>query len=195
MDVIVINGGSALAGTVTASGAKNAALPLVFSSLLAEGVYTFHNVPQLKDIDSAELLLNHLNCETHRDGNRLKVTINRPGSLVAPYDIVRKMRAFRAQFDRKEGESDTRLDGTLDEGPVSLVHEEKRAERRNVRVVGCEEIDVSIAIHIAPDRRFAEAFNEEPEFLSDVNEIGITVVPEEERPPPVAEDHQVDITV
>ncbi len=93
MDVIVINGGRALAGTVATSGAKNAALPLLFSSLLAEGVHTFHNVPQLNDIDSAELLLNHLNCKTRRVGNQLTVVVNRPGSFVAPYDIVRKMRA------------------------------------------------------------------------------------------------------
>lgn len=93
MNVIVIQGGRALAGAVTTSGAKNSALPLLFASLLAEGEHGFHNVPRLKDIDSTELLLNHLNCETRRDSNRLVVRANRPASFVAPYDIVRKMRA------------------------------------------------------------------------------------------------------
>ena len=93
MDAIIINGGQALHGTVKTSGAKNAALPLLFATLLAEGEHCFDNVPLLKDIDSAELLLNHLNCETFRDGNQLKVMVKRPESLVAPYDIVRKMRA------------------------------------------------------------------------------------------------------
>ena len=93
MDVIVINGGKTLNGAVTSSGSKNAALPLLFASLLAEGEHTYTNVPRLNDIDSTEDLLNHLNCETHRDGNQLKVTVNRPNSFVAPYDIVRKMRA------------------------------------------------------------------------------------------------------
>ncbi len=93
MDVIVINGGKALSGSVTTSGSKNAALPLLFAALLAKGEHSFENVPQLKDIDSTELLLNHLNCETYRTGNQLKVTVNEPGELVAPYDIVRKMRA------------------------------------------------------------------------------------------------------
>jgi len=93
MDVIVINGGKALNGSVNTSGSKNAALPLLFASLLAEGEHTFENVPLLKDIDSTELLLNHLNCTTQRSGHQLKVTVNRPESLVAPYDIVRKMRA------------------------------------------------------------------------------------------------------
>jgi len=93
MDVIVIHGDKALSGSVNTSGSKNAALPLLFASLLAEGEHQFDNVPMLKDIDSAELLLNHLNCETHRTGHQLRVTVNRPEALVAPYDIVRKMRA------------------------------------------------------------------------------------------------------
>ncbi len=93
MDVIVINGGKALNGSVTTSGSKNAALPLLFASLLAEGEHRFDNVPQLKDIDSTELLLNRLNCITHRTGKQMVVTVRKPKELVAPYDIVRKMRA------------------------------------------------------------------------------------------------------
>ncbi len=93
MDSIIIQGGKPLSGSVVTSGAKNAALPLLFSVLLAEGEYQFDNVPLLRDIDSTELLLNHLNCETHRDGARLTVRVKRPEQLVAPYDIVRKMRA------------------------------------------------------------------------------------------------------
>jgi UDP-N-acetylglucosamine 1-carboxyvinyltransferase len=93
MDVIVINGGKALSGSVATSGAKNAALPLLFASLLAPGEHRFDNVPLLKDIDSTELLLNHLNCQTRRDGSSMTVISNRPEELVAPYDIVRKMRA------------------------------------------------------------------------------------------------------
>ena len=93
MDVIIINGGKPLTGSVVTSGAKNAALPLLFASLLAEGEHSFDNVPFLKDIESTELLLHHLNCETYRSGSQLKVLVKRPKSLVAPYDIVRKMRA------------------------------------------------------------------------------------------------------
>jgi len=93
MDVIIINGGKPLTGSVVTSGAKNAALPLLFASLLAEGEHSFDNVPFLKDIESTELLLRHLNCETYRHDSQLKVVVKRPESLVAPYDIVRKMRA------------------------------------------------------------------------------------------------------
>ena len=93
MDVIVINGGKPLSGTIATSGSKNAALPLLFATLLAEGEHQFDNVPMLMDIDSTELLLNHLNCETIRAGHRMTVTVSEPEELVAPYDIVRKMRA------------------------------------------------------------------------------------------------------
>ena len=93
MDVMIIKGGQPLHGSVATSGAKNAALPLLFTTLLAEGEHSFQNVPFLKDIDSTELLLNHLNCKTYRDGEHFKVLVKKPESIVAPYDIVRKMRA------------------------------------------------------------------------------------------------------
>ena len=93
MDVMIIKGGKPLNGSVATSGAKNAALPLLFASLLAEGEHRFKNVPYLNDIDSTELLLNHLNCQTYRDGEWFKVLVKEPENIVAPYDIVRKMRA------------------------------------------------------------------------------------------------------
>ena len=93
MDSIIVTGGHTLHGKVSASGSKNAALPILFSSLLADGVHTFRNVPDLKDIESTELLLRHLNCDFQRDGDSTLVTTARPNELIAPYDIVRKMRA------------------------------------------------------------------------------------------------------
>ena len=50
MDYIKIKGGKALKGEVSVSGAKNSALPIIFSSLLAEGLHTFTNIPKLKDV-------------------------------------------------------------------------------------------------------------------------------------------------
>ena len=52
MDKMLVTSGNVLNGTVATSGAKNAALPILFSTLLAEGEHTFDNVPLLKDIDS-----------------------------------------------------------------------------------------------------------------------------------------------
>lgn len=93
MDKMLVHGGNVLNGTVKVSGAKNAALPILFSALLAEGEHVFHNVPKLHDIDSTCELLEKLGCETVRDGHTLKVKVQPPESLEAPYDIVRKMRA------------------------------------------------------------------------------------------------------
>ena len=93
MDSIAVVGGKTLNGTVDVSGSKNAALPILFSTLLADGVHEFENVPQLKDIDSTELLLNALNCDVVRDGNFMSVKVAPPKKPEASYDLVRKMRA------------------------------------------------------------------------------------------------------
>ena len=93
MDTIVINGGAALSGTVPTGGAKNAALPLLFATLLADGEYCFRNVPQLRDIDSTIVLLEHLDSSVERDGNTLFIHARECSHRDAPYDIVRKMRA------------------------------------------------------------------------------------------------------
>ncbi len=93
MDSIAVNGGATLGGSVSASGSKNAALPVLFATLLADGEHRFDNVPELKDIDSTELLLQSLNCETARDGHTVTIRVGRPDEPVAHYDLVRKMRA------------------------------------------------------------------------------------------------------
>ena len=94
MDKIVITGGKPLKGSVSVSGAKNACLPLMFSSLLTEGEHTFHNVPYLKDVETSLLLLQHFGCETKRAGDQLKIkTPKNLKSLKAPYQLVKQMRA------------------------------------------------------------------------------------------------------
>lgn len=93
MDKLVIAGGVKLNGTVAASGAKNAALPLLFSTLLAEGEHTFHNVPYLKDIESACQLLESLGCKCTHENYTLKIRVQKPKNFEAHYDLVRKMRA------------------------------------------------------------------------------------------------------
>src|SRR6188768_595132 len=93
MDKLVIEGGVPLKGTVAASGAKNAALPLMFATLLAEGEHIFHNVPYLKDIESAVDLLQSLGCECSHKNYTLRINVSRPAKFEAHYDLVRKMRA------------------------------------------------------------------------------------------------------
>ena len=93
MDSIIVKGGRTLGGRVATSGAKNAALPVLLSSLLADGTHTFERVPLLKDIDSARELLEALGGEFERDGTKVTVKTSPPAEKVAPYDLVRKMRA------------------------------------------------------------------------------------------------------
>ena len=93
MDKIVIKGGRVLNGQVKTSGAKNSALPLIFSSLLAAGEHIFNNVPNLADIKSGCALLESLGCKTQFANNTLKIEVPEQLSTEAHYDIVRKMRA------------------------------------------------------------------------------------------------------
>ncbi|HEX4926088.1 MAG TPA: UDP-N-acetylglucosamine 1-carboxyvinyltransferase [Bdellovibrionales bacterium] len=93
MDKLQIIGGAKLNGTVAASGAKNAALPLMFATLLAEGEHVFHNVPFLKDIESACELLESLGCKCTHENHTLRIRVEKPKTFEAHYDLVRKMRA------------------------------------------------------------------------------------------------------
>jgi len=93
MDKIIINGGKSLKGEVEISGAKNAALPILASSLLTEGVCIYTNVPNLQDINSIKLLLEHLGARIETDGDTVQIDTRGANNHEAPYDLVRKMRA------------------------------------------------------------------------------------------------------
>jgi len=98
MDKIRIRGGKPLKGTVPISGAKNAALPLMAASLLTEETLTLSNLPQLADIDTFINLLGQHGVELRLEGNGgagriLALTARDVTNTVAPYDLVRKMRA------------------------------------------------------------------------------------------------------
>lgn len=93
MDKMLVTSGSVLNGSVEVSGAKNAALPILFSTLLAEGEHTFDNVPLLKDIESTAELLKSLGCDSIREGHTFKVVVHKLKTFEAHYDLVRKMRA------------------------------------------------------------------------------------------------------
>ncbi|MBO4313105.1 MAG: UDP-N-acetylglucosamine 1-carboxyvinyltransferase [Desulfovibrio sp.] len=92
MDKLVIEGGRALKGEIAVSGSKNAALPILFASILLDSPCTFANVPDLRDIHTTLKLL-HLLGVPCSYGNHTVTT--EPGELIpeAPYDLVRTMRA------------------------------------------------------------------------------------------------------
>ncbi len=100
MDSIWIQGGKRLEGKIPISGAKNAALTLLPCALLTEEKLTLGNLPRLADVDSFGHLLNQLGVSTKVDGvkkgeygRRMTLQAGEIASTVAPYDMVRKMRA------------------------------------------------------------------------------------------------------
>jgi UDP-N-acetylglucosamine 1-carboxyvinyltransferase len=94
MDKFLIRGGSRLRGTVTVSGAKNSALPIMAGALLAEGPSTIRSVPHLADIEAMTDLLGHLGCNVQRlEDDSLRIEPVDESRCHADYDRVRKMRA------------------------------------------------------------------------------------------------------
>lgn len=93
MDKIIVEGGRGLNGEVHISGAKNAALPILISSLLTDGTSTFSNVPRLQDIHSTALLLENLGARVETEAETVQIDAGGQIQPEAAYDIVRKMRA------------------------------------------------------------------------------------------------------
>ena len=93
MDKILVEGGRSLKGEVKISGAKNAALPILISSLLTDGWNTFTNVPNLRDIQSTKDLLVNLGAKVKTDKDTVQIDAGGVSNHEAPYDLVRKMRA------------------------------------------------------------------------------------------------------
>ncbi|MEE8171840.1 MAG: UDP-N-acetylglucosamine 1-carboxyvinyltransferase [Alphaproteobacteria bacterium] len=96
MDKIRIRGGRPLHGNVEISGAKNAALPLMVASLLSSAPVTLSRVPRLADIDTLAKLLRKLGVKIDvpdTDGDTLTLDAAEITGTMAPYDLVRRMRA------------------------------------------------------------------------------------------------------
>ncbi|MEO1014282.1 MAG: UDP-N-acetylglucosamine 1-carboxyvinyltransferase [Pseudomonadota bacterium] len=93
MDKLAIIGGRPLFGDVPISGAKNSALKLMAASLLTDQPLRLSNVPALADVDMLLRLLAELGVEAVREGGDLTLNAAAIASTVAPYDLVRKMRA------------------------------------------------------------------------------------------------------
>ncbi|MGL9734406.1 MAG: UDP-N-acetylglucosamine 1-carboxyvinyltransferase [Symbiopectobacterium sp.] len=92
MDKFRVHGPTRLTGEVTISGAKNAALPILFAALLAEAPVEIQNVPKLHDIDTTMKLLSQLCAHVTRNGS-VHVDARDVNVFCAPYDLVKTMRA------------------------------------------------------------------------------------------------------
>jgi hypothetical protein len=123
MDSIWIKGGNKLEGDIPISGAKNAALTLLPCALLTEEKLTLGNLPRLADVDTFGHLLNQLGVSTSvagvkkgEFGRRMTLQASDIASTVAPYDMVRRMRAsilvlgpMLALLDARHAGRDTEL--------------------------------------------------------------------------------------
>jgi UDP-N-acetylglucosamine 1-carboxyvinyltransferase len=93
MDRLVIAGGTRLAGSVPVSGAKNAALPILCASLLTSEPLRLANVPQLNDVRTMRTLLAQMGVAHEADGHRLALSAAHVDWPLAPYELVKTMRA------------------------------------------------------------------------------------------------------
>lgn len=93
MDKLIIQGGNRLNGEVTISGAKNAALPILCASLLAETPLCLSSVPALKDVGSTIKLLEQMGVKTERNADKVTLDASVINSFEAPYEMVKTMRA------------------------------------------------------------------------------------------------------
>jgi UDP-N-acetylglucosamine 1-carboxyvinyltransferase len=93
MQKLKVTGGARLEGEVRISGAKNAVLPILCATLLADGPVEIGNVPRLHDVLTTARLLEQLGAGVQRDGATMRIDPRSVHSHVAPYELVKTMRA------------------------------------------------------------------------------------------------------
>ena len=132
MDSIYIKGGAPLKGKIPISGAKNAALTLMPCALLTDETVTLENLPRLVDVDNFSHLLNQLGVSTSvagvkkgEFGRSMTLQAKDIASTVAPYDMVRRMRAsilVLGPMLARSGESTVSLPGgcAIGDRPIDL---------------------------------------------------------------------------
>jgi UDP-N-acetylglucosamine 1-carboxyvinyltransferase len=142
MDKLLITGGAPLQGHVRASGAKNAALPILAATLLADGPVTLGNIPRLRDIGTMLDLLSRMGARLAlEDGCRVQVEPCELTSFAAPYELVKTMRAsilVLGPLLARYGQADVSLPGGCAIGarPVNLHIDGLRAMGAEIRVEG-----------------------------------------------------------
>ncbi len=140
MDKLIISGGTRLHGDVRIAGAKNAALPILAGTLLADGVVTVGNIPHLHDITTTMELLGRMGISLMVDERmRIEVDSSTINSFTAPYELVKTMRAsilvlgpLLARF----GQADISLPGgcAIGSRPVNLHIDGLRAMGAEIEV-------------------------------------------------------------
>lgn len=93
MDKLVIEGGKPLSGTIVIQGAKNAALPIMAATILAEGITTLDHVPHLLDIDVMLSILRELGCRTEHKGKTVVIDTETAHTPHVPESLMKQMRS------------------------------------------------------------------------------------------------------
>jgi UDP-N-acetylglucosamine 1-carboxyvinyltransferase len=93
MDKLLITGGNRLSGEIAISGAKNAALPILCTSLLTSDTVRLTNVPHLHDVSTMLKLLHQMGVRSEQDGDRILLNGGAVDKCEAPYELVKTMRA------------------------------------------------------------------------------------------------------
>ena len=126
MDKLQISTSGPLKGEVNISGAKNASLPILAATLLADGIMTIENVPHLKDVTTMLGLLGRMGVElTVDESTHIEIDPTRIQHFVAPYDLVKTMRAsilVLGPMLARYGEAEVSLPGgcAIGSRPVNL---------------------------------------------------------------------------
>jgi UDP-N-acetylglucosamine 1-carboxyvinyltransferase len=93
LDKLGIEGGKPLSGSIRIHGAKNAALPIMAASLLADGEVTLHNVPHLLDIEVMLYILERLGCTCRHEQGTVTINTSSIRSYDVPEDLMKQMRS------------------------------------------------------------------------------------------------------
>ena len=93
MELLQIEGGRPLSGSLRIQGAKNSVLPLLAATILGRGTSVLKNCPRLTDVDASLAILEHLGCQTGWDGDDIWVDATRLTACAIPDALMRAMRS------------------------------------------------------------------------------------------------------
>ena len=93
MGKLIIDGGEKISGEIRVQGAKNAVLPILAATVMADGVSVLENCPKLRDVDKTDLVLERLGCKVKREGNTVTVDTRDMCDCKICEDLMREMRS------------------------------------------------------------------------------------------------------
>ena len=138
MDKLIINGGNPLIGDVSIGGAKNAVLPIMAATIIKPAKYTIKNVPNLRDTRTMIEILRESGASVSFDKNTLTIDTTNCNNPVAPYELVKTMRAsfymlgpFMSRFNKAK----VSLPGGCAWGPRPVDFHIKALEKMKANII------------------------------------------------------------